>query len=207
MNDIKAYKKYKNLRHWYNKLWLSERLGYNCGPASIAPSQSDFYIVRPIMNLSGMGVGASKLYIEKNDHTKVPPGYFWCEWFTGDQYSISYEFQRDDWKPLSSYKAYRNEEKLYRFEVWQRSDWYAKLPIWFDQLGEVGIINVEFVDGKIIEVHLRDTPDPDYNVLIPIWSDEKEKIDILLKMNYSFIEDPDNAEGFLDNPRLGFMVK
>jgi hypothetical protein len=207
MNDIQAYKEYPTLRYWYNKLWLSEKLGYNCGPASINPEKSGWYIVRPIMNLSGMGIGARKVWIGKGDHSKVSPGYFWCEWFDGCQYSVSYKFQDGFWIPISSYSAERDEENLYRFKKWERSDWAAVLPNWFDKLQGVGIINVEFIANQIIEVHLRNTPDPDYDILIPIWEDEKEKIDILAEMGYSYIEDPDDAEGFLKNPRLGFMVK
>lgn len=60
MTDSDAYIKYPKLRHFYNKLWLSEKLGYRCGPSGIEPQESDTYIVRPIMNLSGMGVSSSK---------------------------------------------------------------------------------------------------------------------------------------------------
>jgi hypothetical protein len=205
--DILAYKRFPNHRRWYNKLWLSEKLGYYCGPAGIPPEKSDTYIVRPIMNLSGMSLNATKQYIDAGDLSKTPPGHFWCEWFDGCQHSVSYKFQDGFWIPISSYKADRDEENLYRFRKWERSDWATVLPTWFDSLQDVGIINVEFIGDKIIEVHLRDTPDPAYDILIPIWEDEKEKIDILSKMDYSYIENPDNAEGFLKNPRLGFMVK
>jgi hypothetical protein len=205
--DILAYKRFPNHRKWYNKLWLSEKLGYYCGPAGIPPEKSGNYIVRPIMNLSGMSLNATKQYIDAGDLSKTPPGYFWCEWFDGCQHSVSYQFQDGFWIPISSYKADRDEENLYRFRKWERTDWATVLPNWFDELQDVGIINVEFIGNQIIEVHLRDTPDPDYDVLIPIWQDEKEKIDILMEMGYSYIENPDDAEGFLENPRLGFMVK
>jgi hypothetical protein len=63
------------------------------------------------------------------------------------------------------------------------------------------------IGDKLIEIHFRDTPDPDYNELIPVWSDEKEVIDIYGKMGYNFIEAPDNSNGHLTTQRLGFMVK
>jgi hypothetical protein len=68
--DIEAYQKYPGLRYWFNKLWLSEQLGYYCGPAGIAPQISGMYIVRPIMNLTGMTANAKLKYIFAGD-TKV----------------------------------------------------------------------------------------------------------------------------------------
>jgi hypothetical protein len=69
------------------------------------------------------------------------------------------------------------------------------------------VINVEFIDEKPIEVHLRTSPDPNYGELIPIWSGEEHLIDKYTKMGYSYIESHDHANGFLKQPRLGFMVK
>jgi len=49
----------------YNKLILSRVLGYNCGPVGTAVPKPDFYIVRPSMNLLGMGRFARIEYIYK----------------------------------------------------------------------------------------------------------------------------------------------
>ncbi len=207
MDDADAYLLYPQYRKWFNKLWLSESLGYYCGPAGIAPEVSDYYIVRPIMNLSGMSVGAYRLYIEKGDYTKVPPGSFWCSWFDGFQHSVTYQYTDSMWQPILSYLAERDLDDLSRFRKWIKTDWAVNLPKIFDELKEVNLINVEFVDGNIIEVHLRNTLDPIYNEMIPIWVDNTEKIDLLQKMDYSYIENQDNADGFLKIPRIGFMVK
>lgn len=209
MNDIEAYKEYKHLRHWYNKLWFSEQMGYNCGPASIAPEQSGWYIVRPIMNLSGMGVGAKKIWIDAGDHSKVEPGYFWCEWFEGRQFSVIYELQdySNGWKAISCWEGVKEDSNLSRFSKWVKKDHYPHIGIFFHELSDIWRINVEYIEEKPIEVHLRTSPDPDYNELIPIWADEQKKIDFLRDMGYSYINHYDNAEGFLDIARIGFMVK
>ena len=81
------------------------------------------------------------------------------------------------------------------------------LPPIFNLLSDIGIINVEFIGDKIIEVHLRDTPDPDYDELIPIWSDDEKSIDFYVKSGYSILYQHDNGDGFLDTPRIGFAVK
>jgi len=57
MDDLEAFELYPQYRHWYNKLFLSIVLGYTCGFDTI-PS-SGRWIIRPIQNLVGMGLGAS----------------------------------------------------------------------------------------------------------------------------------------------------
>jgi hypothetical protein len=207
MTDAEAYIKYTQHRKWFNKLWLSETLKYRCGPSGIAPDASGYYVVRPIMNLSGMSLEAKKFYIEKDDVSKIPPGHFWTEWFDGCQYSVSYQFKDNTWFPILSYRADRDKENLYKFKKWTRTSWAAALPKIFDNLKDVGVINVEFVDSNIIEVHLRNTPDPQYNELIPIWESDAQVVDNYTKLGYNYIESYDNADGFLNNPRIGFMVK
>lgn len=206
MNDIQAYQEYPSLRHWYNKLWLSEKLGYRCGPASIPPKESGWYIVRPIMNLSGMGVGAKKVWIDKGDHTKVPPGHFWCEWFDGNQYSVTYGW-RGYWHPESCWQGIKEEDNLSRFERWVKTDFYPELSKVYNELHLVGKINIEFIEDKTIEVHLRTSPDPEYNELIPVWKDQEQIVDKYTKLGYDYITSYDDAEGFLDIPRVGFLVK
>jgi hypothetical protein len=206
MNDIQAYRAYPHLTHWYNKLWLSEQLGYECGPAGLSPNKSGWYVVRPIVNLSGMGVGAQKIWIDANDHSKVPPGYFWCEWFEGKQYSVTYEW-KDMWKPISCWEGIKEEHNLSKFLKWIRSDYYPPLSIFFHELSDIDMINVEYIGDRPIEVHLRTSPDPDYNELIPVWKGEENMIDKHILVGYSYIESYDDGEGFLEIPRLGFLVK
>jgi len=43
--------------------------------------------------------------------------------------------------------------------------------------------------------------------LIPIWESDQQVVDIYKELGYSYIENWDNGDGFLDNPRIGFMVK
>ncbi len=209
MDDHHAYRMFPDRRKWFNKLWLAEDLGYECGPSGIAPSKSGYYIVRPIMNLSGMSVGAKKKYIEAGDLSQTPPGYFWCEWFGGPQYSVTYEWT-GVWKQVSCYLGERDENNLYRFRRWTRIDdiEFEPEPL-FDEIGgsNVSTLNIEFIGGRIIEVHLRDTPDPKYEELIPIWKDSKILVDKYEKLGYTYIESHDDADGFLDIPRIGFMIK
>lgn len=210
MDDYEAWKIYPKHRNWFNKLWLSDKLGYDCGPSGVAPTVSREYIIRPIYNLAGMGVGARIEYIEADDYTKVEPGYFWCELFTGEQLSVSYEFEHGVmgvWKPIHGYKSIRTTDQMWKFSAWKKISNYPPLSRLFNELSDVGIINVEFVGLHPIEVHLRDTPDPAYDSFIPVWKGEEDTIDIFSKIGYTYIQSYEDADGFLHTPRLGFMVK
>ena len=98
---------------------------------------------------------------------------------------------------------------LSKFVEWKRSDYIPELSHQFKPLGEnVKHINVEFINDKPIEVHLRHSEDPDYDHIIPVWSSDlgvkKEYMEI---HGYSFISAYDNADGQLEDPRVGFLVK
>ncbi len=169
------------------------RLGYDCGPGGVPPTRTDYYCVRPIYNLLGMGVGARRQLIEAGDHSGVEPGYFWCEWFSGDQYSVSVS---DGCQ--TAYRAERDIDNLSRFKSWSRVDRVFDIPTWLPNIP----LNIEFIEDRIIEVHLRTSPDPLYDELIPVWLGEQTS-----RPGYQFVESYDSALDYLNTPRIGFLVK
>jgi len=207
MNDVEAYREYPYLTHWYNKLWLSEQLKYHCGPAGLAPDASGWFVVRPIVNLSGMGIGAKKIWIDAGDYRQVRPGYFWCEWFEGRQYSVTYRWNEWSWVPVSCWEGIKDDKDLSKFYKWTKADHYPPLSILFHELSDLEVINVEYIEDKPIEVHLRTSPDPDYNELIPVWEGQEKVVDKHVDMGYSYISSYDDGDGFLELPRIGFLVK
>ena len=75
-------------------------------------------------------------------------------------------------------------------------------------LRDVKYINVEFKGDQVIEVHLRHSPDPDYDHIIPVWASDSGAKRAHLEMHgYQWIGTYDNADGQLDDPRIGFLVK
>ena len=205
--DFEAWKQYPHHHKWFNKLYIAELMGYKCGPSGLAPDVTDHYVVRPIYNLSGMGVGAKTIMIPAGDATKVQPGYFWCEFIAGLQYSATYEFVDDRWKCISCWQGIQSINDLTRFVSWTRSQYKPEVPHHFNELSDVKRINMEFKGNKPFEVHLRESPDPQYDELIPVWSDNSVNMEAYLNRGYRFIKAFDNADGFLETPRLGFLVK
>lgn len=93
-----------------------------------------------------------------------------------------------------------------RFVKWERIYKYKPLPRPFREIN-VPVINVEYIGNKVIEIHLRDTPDPQYQQLIPVWEDSAFDVEQMKLEGYSFVRSFDDADGFLVPPRLGFLVK
>lgn len=198
-DDADAWQAFPHHRRWFNKLEFSLQMGYLCGPNGVAPTTSGMYVIRPIYNLLGMGLGAKIEYIEAGDVRKVPPGSFWCEKFDGPQTSVTYEWH-NGWRYVSSWEGNRPDDNLTRFTSWRRTDVSFPLTRLFDELYDVGVINVEFIGDKPVEVHLRRSPDPDDgSELIPVWADDPK--------DEEWVRAYDDGGGFLDVPRLGFIVR
>lgn len=161
-----------------------------------------------------MGAGASVQKLAKGDYTAVPPGYFWCEYFKGQHYSVNYEWKSDtikggNWEPLDCWEGTNMPINVSKFIEWKRSNYKPKLTHHFKSLGDkVTHLNVEFIDDNPIEVHLRLSPDPDYDHIIPVWSSDIGKKKEHMELHgFDFIEAYDNANGYIDDPRIGFLVK
>lgn len=157
----------------YDKLILARKLGYLAGPAGLAVPHAGQYIIRPITNIRMMSRGASKQWLTPENTDLVPDGSFWCECFTGRHISVDFhngiqqlavEGFRDDVNRLDRFCRWEKITESFSFpkvlgNLWQRTPW----------------VNIEYVDGKIIEVHLRwndDFSGHNSNIIYPVWRDE-----------------------------------
>lgn len=156
-----------------DKLILSRVMGYTCGPTGQDVPEPGDYVVRPCVNMLGLGLGTSKMYLER-DTCMLPLGYFWCEFFTGDHYSVDYYVGEQQ-------LCVRGRKPANTFTFWQ--DWTRvnhdiPLP---DELKDLSTrhrwINCEFIGDKLIEVHLRRNEDFDGGIshFIPVWSGQSTK--------------------------------
>jgi hypothetical protein len=153
-----------------DKLILSKKLGYKCGPAGIPPSVPGQYIVRPIVNLKMMGVGATIKYL---DSDSIPDGYFWCEMFTGRHLSFDYHWG----KQTLAVEGFRSDtNRLDRFSRWTRVvDMFVLPEVLQNVADRYAWFNVEVIGNKVIEVHFRyndDFANHNANTIIPVWQEE-----------------------------------
>lgn len=196
--DVEVWSEVKPEDAWlFDKLIVSLRLGHECGPAGVEVPGPGQYVVRPCVNALGMGRGAYIAHLE-GDTDHLPPGSFWCERFVGPHLSVDYHRG----KAVKVVEGVRwTGDPLWRFREWRRLfDSEAPLmpypiEIWTRAYPDV---NVEYVGGWPIEVHLRHNTDfdGDWETVLPVWRDEigREK-----PPGFRFIERPDYR-------RTGFFV-
>lgn len=179
----------------YNKLQLSKKLNYLCGPVGMNVPFSGLYIVRPCVNFQGMGRSAQIIQIESfTDHLNT--GDFWCEVFHGSHLSVDYHFQ----EPVLTVRGYRNSKNsLSKWNSWIRVNEHIEFPSILKNLTlNYEWINCEFIDSKLIEVHVRRNEDFRFNnrIAIPVWRNDEFRT----YSNMTFVSDPDYE-------RLGFWIQ
>ena len=187
----------------YNKLILNTRLRHLCAPTGVPVPYSGYYIVRPSINLLGMGRFSRIEWIDK-DTEHFHPAEFWCEIFEGPHLSVDFHHQKSELVVLGERD---NNEDLYKWKKWTKIDQELEFPDILNSLkGDYEWINCEFIKNKLIEVHFRRNPDFRYGntVAIPVWKgDRAQKID-----NLTFIEDKDYLrKGFFIDTRDSNPVK
>lgn len=156
----------------YSKLFLSRRLGYLCGPAGCPVPQSGTYVVRPSINLLGMG-RFSRIETLESDTNHLHPAEFWCEVFEGTHYSVDFQNKKSKLVVIGEKS---NEDPLYKWKKWTKIDIEFDFPeILNDIRGDYEWINCEFIGDKLIEVHFRRNPNFRYGntVAIPVWKGEE----------------------------------
>jgi len=181
----------------FDKLILSRKLGYKCGPAGVDVPQDGFYIVRPAINCVGLGLGAYEQWLTVEGWTDhLQPGTFWCEIFEGDHISVDYEWG----VPFLSVQGFRYPESFTKWKAWIKTDVMHPVPELLQPIAKkYRWMNCEFIGGKLIEVHLRCNPDFNYgnSEFIPVWQGQ----DTTAPDGYTYVECPEY------NHRIGAFIR
>lgn len=153
-----------------DKLILSRKLYYNCGPVGLDVPSPGYYIVRPCVNMLGLGLGTQRVWLEK-DTTHLPVGYFWCEWFVGKHLSIDYHWG----KQKLAVEGHKPDNTFTKWDHWVRVADRITLPKILKPFAEkYEWINCEFIGKRLIEVHFRHNEDFAGGIthFIPVWEGE-----------------------------------
>jgi len=198
-----------------NKLALAERLGHSCGPIGTRPAAQTDVIVRPQMNIFGMGRGGFFEYGDWpfaawDNAPNANPGYFWCEQFTGRHAYTQYV---DD---VARYCAYSeavpltvNQTETYVEDIALTEA--VALPAILQGISKY--MYVESIGGNIIEVSprmgitgARQVIIDEYKLIDPTWVEPND-------LEFGMVDQrvmPDAAGGLrwdtLDNTRRPFTV-
>lgn len=181
----------------FDKLIVARKSGHVCGPHGVSVPSPGMYIVRPCVNLMGMGRSAEFQYIENTTDDIMKDGMFWSEIFSGRHLSVDYEGE----KQVLCVEGIREDSSpLWRWKEWRRTDDKIPFPdILRSLLPRHKYFNVEMIGGKIIEIHLRHNPDfkdRPYTSLIPVFKGFESP----QPEGYTFVED-------IADSRLGFYAR
>lgn len=172
-NDIDAYEKYNeyvafyngnkiNLTALYSRLFIMQLQNIKAMPLPIYPDKYPV-IIKPIINLYGMGNEACKINNQKEFDKKWLNTGFWSECFEGDHYSIDLVFLNNKLITFYAFKGYKLNQ-FGCFDYWEFAKKYKldnnNIRIIQNIIENTtpefsGIINLEVIGNYIIEVHLR----------------------------------------------------
>lgn len=143
----------------YDKLAVAMSQGLDAGPHGVEPTLYPVFS-KPIYNLKGMGVG-SRTLLSKTDYIDAyKPGHFWSTLLTGEH--VSSDVALVDGVPRWWRHACGIASGAGTFDYWEvRSDANPAVEEWCGAwcrrhlAGYTGMVNLETIGGRIIEVHLR----------------------------------------------------
>lgn len=178
-----------------DKLILSRKFYYNSGPAGLDVPKPGYYMVRPCVNMLGLGLGAEKMWLNKTTN-HLPLGFFWCEWFAGRHLSIDYHHG----KQVLAVEGHKPTDTFTRWDHWVKVSDRIKMPSIIQPFAKkYEWINIEYIGGKCIEIHFRHNQDFEGGIthFIPVWEGQ----DTIPPSGYTYITYPD-VHG-----RIGAFVK
>ncbi|GAQ11670.1 hypothetical protein ALT_8991 [Aspergillus lentulus] len=162
--DSDAYELYPKFRWVYNKLTVAELQGIECGPHRTKPDAALFPIFsKPIYNLGGASMGARIIHTVDEYWRSFVPGHMWSALLTGEHIStdIAVDAGRVVW--LGHTRGVAGPDQTW--EYWEINtsvelslEKYIADFVETHLAGYTGMMNVETIGGKIIEAHLRFSP-------------------------------------------------
>lgn len=157
--DGDAWRWYPKHRWIYNKLYIAESQGFDCGPHGIDPPAFPVFS-KPVFNMRGMGTGSRPIRTLKEYKSAQRPGHFWAPLLQGEHLSsdVAVVDGKAQWwrhtygEPLEGgmfdHWVVLSEEKP-EIEAYC-GDWIAR-----NLDGYTGMVNFETIGARIIEAHLR----------------------------------------------------
>jgi len=157
INDIEAWKKYRDFHHIYNKIWIAESQNIPCGPMGLYPENYPI-IFKPIINLFGMS-RSFKIIKDKKEYDKyLQDGLFWMDYLSGIHYCIDIILLNGKIKFYSCLQSFPYTEGTFKYhESIPEYQLPEHIIIWVEKHFQnyTGCVNIELIDNKIIEAHLR----------------------------------------------------
>jgi hypothetical protein len=143
----------------YDKLAVALSQGLDAAPHGVAPQKYPVFS-KPIYNMKGMGVGSRTLASSDDYASAYQPGHFWTTLLQGDH--VSSDVALVDGVPQWWRHATGVASGAGTFDYWEiHADPSPAVEEWCGTWcrkhlkGYTGLLNLETIGGRIIEVHLR----------------------------------------------------
>jgi hypothetical protein len=154
-----AYRLFPKQRWVCNKLMIAESQGMICGLHGIDPPLYPVFS-KPVYNMKGMGVGSRLLRSAEDYERYHQPGHFWMEYLAGEHVSSDVAVVRG--KPCWWRHVIGEALGQGKFDYWtvlaqSRPELESYCTAWIQtHLSDyTGMLNLETIGARIIEVHLR----------------------------------------------------
>ena len=166
-NDFDAWSKIKEYNFIYNKLWIAQSQNIESGPMGIEPNSYPI-IFKPIINLFGMSRGFKVINDENEYNLYLKDGLFWMKYLIGNFYCIDLIIVNGLIKFYSCLQSFPNNDGTFKYHE-SLPDYILSdnIKIWIGKIFKnyTGCFNIEVIDNKIIEAHLRSAMEnPLYNL-------------------------------------------
>jgi hypothetical protein len=157
--DCDAWLWYPEHRWVYDKIAIAHSQGLEAAPHGVTPSHFPVFS-KPITNLRGMGI-ASRVLHSANEYAQwLTPGHMWMTRLEGRHVSsdaVIVEGEPRWWRHVTGAPSRDGT-----FDYWMvhagpedAIEEYCGAWIRAHLAGYTGILNIETIDGRMIEVHLR----------------------------------------------------
>ena len=159
--DFDAYQWNPAHRWVYNKLLIAESQGLCCAPHGVTPAGFPVFS-KPIINLRGMGASSRVIASLADYERHETAGHFWMTLLVGEHVSsdIAIEHGAAVWfRHAQGIPAGAGTFDYWIVEAARRGALEEYCGAWVARnlAGYTGMVNLETIDGRIIEVHLRFT--------------------------------------------------
>jgi hypothetical protein len=160
-DDADAWRWYPEQRWIYNKLRVAESQGIECAPHGIDPPHYPVFS-KPVINLEGMGVGSRTLWSRQDYEAHLSAGHMWMRLLRGEHVSSDAAVVGGEVHDIRHARGFSLPGGLFDYwiiEADPRPALEEYLGTWIETHlpSYTGMVNLESIGGRIIEVHLRVT--------------------------------------------------
>jgi len=157
--DSDAWRWYQEHCYVYDKIVIAFSQGLDAGPHGVPPA--DFPVFsKPIVNLKGMGVGSRVLHTAAEYEENLTAGHMWMTLLEGRHVSTDVAVVAGEprwWRHVTGTPSGEGTFDYWTVQAASEPEIENYCGAWIRRHleGFTGIINLETIGGRIIEVHLR----------------------------------------------------